>query len=107
MPILPVRVGVVGDVGAFLDALCAALGPASLSSQWKENEIQSWRCRYRQERDRLMRPLPVIQGREPMSSNHFLKRCEEPCRADACVVTDSGYHQMLTRQFFNVEVAEV
>ena len=101
----PPRIGIIGDVGCFIESILEMLKPEIAASEWTQPDIQVWRERLKVERNRLLNQLPSIQGNMPISFESFFSDLRKALPADACLVTDSGYHQMITRQLFSVENA--
>jgi len=100
----PARIGIIGDVGAFLDALLGALDSAIPVSKWTEQEMRNWRSRFQDERSSLLKHVPIVQARPSLPLESFFSELRACLPDDACLVTDSGYHQMLARQFYQVNV---
>jgi acetolactate synthase-1/2/3 large subunit len=101
----PPRIGIIADAGCFMESILEMLKPEIGASEWRQPDIQVWRERFKAERNRLLNLLPSIQGNLPISCESFFGDLRKALPADACLVTDSGYHQMVARQLFSVENA--
>jgi acetolactate synthase I/II/III large subunit len=99
------RIGIIADAGCFVERILEVLKPEIGASEWRQPDIQVWRERFKVERNRLLNMLPSIQGKLPISCESFFADLRKMLPVDACIVTDSGYHQMITRQLFSVENA--
>jgi len=98
----PARIGIVGDVGVALKSMLSRLDSISQVSHWTEQEIQGWRVRFKEEGSHLLKHVPVVQGGLSAPLEAFFSALKVCLADDACLVTDSGYHQVLARQFYSV-----
>jgi thiamine pyrophosphate-dependent acetolactate synthase large subunit-like protein len=97
----PASLTIHSDVPAFVSTLLQHLPrEESGRSMWTHEELASWRRRV--ESNRLVGPQPEMAGADPPTPARFFEHMREVLPRDACLVTDSGWHQMLARRHFPV-----
>lgn len=101
----PARYEIVSDAASFIMSLLDALKERRSESRWTQPEIQSWQDRLKADARRATRRFPLIQAGRPVSCEFFFESMRRALPRNACLVTDSGYHQMIARQLFRVEAA--
>jgi acetolactate synthase-1/2/3 large subunit len=97
----PASLTIHSDVPAFVSTLLQHLPrEESGRSMWTHEELASWRRRV--ESNTLVGPQPEMAGADPPTPARFFEYIREVLPRDACLVTDSGWHQMLARRHFPV-----
>ena len=98
----PAHWAIQADVGAFVSAVLGSLSPAGPGgSRWSQDDVASWRRRVRSS---MTAPVePKIAGADPPTPARFFESVRQALPADACLVTDSGWHQMLARRHYSVQ----
>lgn len=97
----PAAVSVCADVADFVTRLEQQLaGRAVSASAWTTPEIDGWRAR-------VLAGYPVtvepkVQGVVPATAAKFFEVLRQVVPREGIVVTDSGWHQMLVRRYFEV-----
>ena len=97
----PARLAIARDVKVFLESLCGGLETAEgCRSVWTAEEIASWRRRvgngHREDVE------PKIAGANPPTPERFFELIREGLPREACLVADTGWHQMLARRHYRV-----
>lgn len=101
----PARIAIQADVPAFLDALWQQREKfASRVSGWKSGEIRAWRQSLIKNRHKKTFPEPQFEGLDPPTAGAFFAALRGLLPEKACLITDSGRHQMLARKYFEVSI---
>lgn len=96
----PARLAICAGAAAFLDALWQFRETfARQKKGWDDHEIESFKESATRKSDAVE---PVIQGVEPATPAGFFSALRRAMPADACLVTDSGLHQVLATRHFRV-----
>lgn len=95
----PARLAVCADSGNFLDALVAGGAVSAGRSGWTLPELEN--CK-RSAADRTRLAEPAIYGVDPPTPAGFFAALSKVLPADSCLVTDSGWHQVLATRHFRV-----
>jgi acetolactate synthase-1/2/3 large subunit len=99
----PARLSVECDAGAFVRGLLKSCDRLSeRPPQWTAAELATWRARGHAS-DFQADPEPVIHGGSVSTAREFFTALRRALPAESCVVTDSGLHQVLARQYFEVQ----
>ena len=99
----PARLAVRADTQQLLAPLLRRLGrEVAVSTDWTDDELASWRAEFRQAQINKLSDLPQLKGLPPTPIEGFLDALRAAMPDDAVVVTDSGYHQILTRSFLPI-----
>jgi acetolactate synthase-1/2/3 large subunit len=98
----PAHLSIVSDVQAFLDSVLRRSSQIKLRAPgWTDLELKQWREQIR--REHLSdSPEPKIEGIDPSGALGLFLALREVMPPDACLVTDSGLHQMLARKYYTV-----
>ena len=98
----PAHWPIQADVGAFVSAVLGSLSPASPGgSRWSQDDVASWRRRVKSS---MTVPVePKVAGVDPPTPARFFESVRRVLPADACLVTDSGWHQMFARRHYSVQ----
>jgi acetolactate synthase-1/2/3 large subunit len=97
----PTALGVRGDVPSFVsDAVKRLSDGASRGSTWTTEEVAGWRARVRANCRGAIEPR--VAGADPAIPARFFEIVREVLPREGCLVTDSGWHQMLARRHFPV-----
>lgn len=92
----------LGDVGAVLERLLAYLDDSAPTSEWSEDDAADWRDRLR--RKRTPNPAePSFPGVIDGQAATFFQALQAALPTNAIVVTDTGHHQIMTREHLRVE----
>ena len=98
----PAHLSVVSDVQAFLDSVLRHSNQIKLRSPgWTDLELKQWREQIQQEH-LSYGPEPKIKGIDPSGALELFLALREVMPPDACLVTDSGLHQMVARKYYKV-----
>jgi len=90
-----------GDVPHFISQVLDALEEqGSTASTWTPDEVAAWRRRVAVGRSGGVEPS--VAGADPSTPAKFFALVGEALPRAACLVTDSGWHQMLVRRYFQV-----
>lgn len=89
------RVTARADVPKAVSQLLTRVG--SVSSAWTDNDLATWRARARTAR--TYSHAPTVTG-APGGMEEVLAALRAAAPRDACIVTDSGLHQMTTRTWW-------
>jgi acetolactate synthase-1/2/3 large subunit len=93
------------DVSAFVSMLLQGLSrKENGSSTWSHANVASWRERVHSNAPE--RAEPNMAGADPPTPARFFELIREVLPRDACLVTDSGWHQMLARRHYPVFVPD-
>lgn len=94
----PARLAICADAAAFLDGLRQLRESfARPNKGWDEREIESFKDLASRKSDAVE---PAIQGVEPATPAGFFAALRRAMPPDACLVTDSGLHQVLATRHF-------
>lgn len=93
----PARVAAHADIGAAAARLLGRLGV--VSSEWRDDERRDWRARATTAR--TLPNAPTVTGATG-GMQEVLAALRAAAPRDACIVTDSGLHQMTTRTWWTV-----
>jgi acetolactate synthase-1/2/3 large subunit len=96
----PVSLAIHGEVAPVLEALLPRIGPrASPPSDWTASDLALVRGRAlaAQAADAVE---PRVRGVTPETPEAFFAALRRALPRDACLVVDSGLHQMLARRYF-------
>ncbi|NNG16772.1 MAG: thiamine pyrophosphate-binding protein [Gemmatimonadales bacterium] len=97
----PANLAIHSDVSPFVSTLLKGLSPeGSCGSTWSHEEVAAWRRRVRSNAPH--RAEPEMAGVDPPTPAKFFELIREVLPRDACLVTDSGWHQMLARRHYPV-----
>jgi acetolactate synthase-1/2/3 large subunit len=72
------------------------------SGGWDSSELNSWKERIREEQFSRLRNVPQVMTPLPLSLEKFFAALQSALPNDACLVTDSGFHQVLTRAYSRI-----
>ena len=98
----PARLQILSDASEFLSrVLIHRETLKARSAGWNAGELAHWRERARAEAARGL-PEPKVHGVVPPTPAGFFAALRRAMPADACLVTDSGLHQVLARIHFTV-----
>lgn len=93
--------GVQGDVPSFVSEVVKRLSHGtSRESKWTPEEVAGWRARVRSGCGGAIEPR--VGGSDPATPAKFFEIVREVLPREGCLVTDSGWHQMLARRHFPV-----
>ena len=96
------RWAVRGEVGAVLERLLVGLRDRDIVSDWTEQDVAGWRETLR--RKGGGNPAePRFPGVESGQAAEFYRVLGNALPDDAIVVTDTGHHQIMTREHLRVE----
>lgn len=99
----PADLLVQGDVPEVLQRLIRRITrQANRLPGWTPEELVSLRTRLAEEKDALVGAEPVPAGTGPGDMSTFFSILREALPDHACIVTDGGLHQTLTRNYFEV-----
>lgn len=93
----PARLLIRADLGPWMDELLGGLGPARAAAAWEPGELDRWRARI--EQGSVFPVEPRVAGRDAAA---FFAALREALPREACLVTDSGLHEMLARRHFPI-----
>jgi len=97
----PGRQLIHGDVPHFISQVLDALeANGSTASTWAPEDVAAWRRRLSLGRSGGVEPS--VAGADPSTPARFFALVREVLPRAACLVTDSGWHQMLARRYFQV-----
>jgi len=97
----PAEIKIKCDAGLFLNKLGTAAGSDEKSaSQWKPEELQQWRRRFASEMEAVLAHVPPLNGVASADCSDLFKALRRKLPRDTILVTDSGYHQVLARTFW-------
>lgn len=97
----PARTTVCGDARSILTALAAdRQALESRDSDWSPHDLANFKMRSA-ERETALEPR--ISGVDPPDPAAFFAALRAALPADACLVTDSGFHQVLATRHFRVQ----
>lgn len=98
----PAKIAIKADVKSFLQCLLYCLDSSvKKENSWDKREIEEWR-KLASIDSQIDSIEPELQGIKPRSLKAFFQLLRDFIPADACVVTDSGLHQMFIRKYFQV-----
>ncbi|HJT99288.1 MAG TPA: thiamine pyrophosphate-dependent enzyme, partial [Rhodanobacteraceae bacterium] len=98
----PPRIALEADAGAFVDVLLDVLGPdATPAAGFDAADLDRVRSRGRAEAS-TEHVEPRIHGVPGASAESFFAALRRAMPREACLVTDSGLHQVLARRHFRV-----
>ncbi|MFZ1682785.1 MAG: thiamine pyrophosphate-binding protein [Candidatus Zixiibacteriota bacterium] len=100
----PASISLVALADKFLEGLLPLVKLPPESVGWDSNDIASWRSRIREEQFNRLRNVPQVMTPVPVSLEKFFAALQSTLPQDACLVTDSGFHQVLTRAFSTIQV---
>lgn len=91
-----------GDVGAVLERLLVGLRDQDIVSDWTEQDVAGWREALR--RGGAGNPAePLFPGVESGQAADFFRAVQGSLPANSIVVTDTGHHQIMTREHLRIE----
>lgn len=93
----PARLPVCADVGAWLEELLHRMAASPAGPGWDAGELD--RRRARLDQSSVFPVEPRVAGAEPAG---FFAALRQALPREACLVTDSGLHEMLARRHFPV-----
>jgi len=99
----PARIALSADAAQFLDALLEnreRFEPRETG--WESGKIAHWRQSLIKSMHKRTFPEPHFEGMDPATAKAFFSSLQEVLPENACVITDSGLHQMLARKYFKV-----
>lgn len=96
------RWAIRGDVEAVLERLLVGLRDQDILSDWTEQDVAGWRENLR--RKGGGNPAePLFPGVENGQAEAFYRALQDVLPPDSIVVTDTGHHQIMTREHLRVE----
>jgi len=99
----PARLAIQGDVPSFLKLLEERDGQLPDTPHgWDKKELDVLRKRLAIEKTRIAGAEPVIAAKKPVELATFFAGLREALPENACVVTDCGLHQTITRNHYEV-----
>lgn len=93
----PARLLIRADLGPWMDELLRGLGAARAAVAWEPGELDRWRARI--EQGSVFPVEPRVAGGDAAA---FFAALREALPREACLVTDSGLHEMLARRHFPI-----
>ncbi len=97
----PAKLAIHSDAGIFLEKVATAVtGFALPKSEWTSEEISAFK---KSGADYASEPEPKVNGVTPSTPAGFFAALRKVMPSDACLVTDSGLHQVLTSRHFRVQ----
>jgi acetolactate synthase-1/2/3 large subunit len=97
----PACLAIMSDVPDLLSGLCDGLATATeCGSTWTTETVAEWRMRVGQGARGDVEPR--VGGADPPTPERFFESIREVLPREACLVTDSGWHQLLARRYFRV-----
>ncbi len=94
---------ICADAGETLAAIGTRVEAIGAATGWTADEIARFKQRLHEEQLALLAPSPSIRGTTPGDMPGFFATLRELLPDNAIVVTDSGFHQALTRTHFTVK----
>ncbi|MCU1298476.1 MAG: hypothetical protein JWO91_2754 [Acidobacteriaceae bacterium] len=96
----PARLAIHSDAGIFLNQLLASIAGATLPrSEWSAQDLAAYK---KSGGDYANEPEPKVYGADPSTPAGFFATLRKTMPPDACLVTDSGLHQVLASRHFRV-----
>jgi acetolactate synthase-1/2/3 large subunit len=96
----PAKLAIHSDAGTFLDQLLASIEEAKTKrSEWTTEDLAAYK---KSGADYANEPEPKIYGVDPSTPAGFFAALRKAMPPDACLVTDSGLHQVLASRHFRV-----
>ncbi|HZR58786.1 MAG TPA: thiamine pyrophosphate-binding protein [Terriglobales bacterium] len=97
----PARLAIHSNAGIFLDQLLGSLTAVALPhSEWTAEELSAYK---KSGADYANEPEPKVNGVNPSTPAGFFTALRKAMPPDACLVTDSGLHQVLSSRHFRVQ----
>jgi len=101
----PAHLAISTDVSEFLSALLNRREAfESRKAGWEAGEIDKWRQSLIKSIHKKTYPEPHFEGMSPPTARAFFSALQNILPGNSCVLTDSGLHQMLARQYLEVSV---
>jgi acetolactate synthase-1/2/3 large subunit len=96
----PARLAVCAEASMFLEALWKSREVLrGRTSAWSQHELESFK---KSGAPNSKIPEPQIHGADPATPAGFFSALRRAMPPDSCLVTDSGWHQVLTTRHFQV-----
>ncbi|MGD8922528.1 MAG: thiamine pyrophosphate-binding protein [Candidatus Zixiibacteriota bacterium] len=96
----PAKLSIQASVESFVTDLLS--GSFDLTSEWKTQDIAEWKERFTTEMREQMPAMPVISGFDEQALSSFFSELGNQLPRNACMISDSGLHQVMSRNLFPV-----
>ncbi len=96
----PARLAIQATVESFVAGLLS--GSYDFGTEWQAQDIAEWKKRFTAELRKQIPPLPVITGFDEEGLSVFFSELRKQLPRNACMITDSGLHQVVARNLFPV-----
>ncbi|RME22295.1 MAG: thiamine pyrophosphate-binding protein, partial [Candidatus Zixiibacteriota bacterium] len=99
----PASLAIEADIPAlFTESAVHDLLQAEFAGEWTHDELAAWRRKILDTLPPSMTELPRLTDLAKLTLPDFFSRFRSILPRDAIIVTDSGFHQMLTRTFLPI-----